>query len=160
MRLRKLALFASLILAASVAVADDRDDVIACLKNWKEHPFPVGKEKADRVLATSVRIFGAGGDLVDDAKTDEPELVLVKPAVSVMTKTTMKLLNPNGWYCLKGKVDVMAKTEITLGCSTHLISSTQGATVLGAQNEQSTGVTVMGKSAVNRNDCDGNSRVE
>jgi hypothetical protein len=64
----------------------------------------------------------------------------------------MTLANPNGWYCLKGKVDVMGKTEINLNCKAHLATSTDSVTVAGS-DDNDTGVTVLGKSVVNKVGC-------
>ncbi|MGH7806281.1 MAG: hypothetical protein ACREQJ_18175 [Candidatus Binatia bacterium] len=78
-----------------------------CLANWKDHPF--GSSTDYRVIAAKVGVFGIGGDVRDDNPTAAPELVYVRPAVSVMSKSLIELLNPNGWYCLERSVAVMAK---------------------------------------------------
>ncbi|MEQ1877939.1 MAG: hypothetical protein ABL958_14955, partial [Bdellovibrionia bacterium] len=78
----------------------DRDSLEACMKHWGKHPF---KDDSNyRTIAPSVKVFGIGGKVEDSGKTDAPELVLIKPSVSVFSKGTFKLMNPNGWYCLKG----------------------------------------------------------
>lgn len=130
------------------AFASDEDEIRTCLHNWGKTPF--SSERPDfRVISAKVRVVGIGDNVEDSRPTDKPELVLVKPAVSVMSKSVMELMNPNGWYCLKGKVDVMGKTEINLHCKAHMTSSKDSATVLGS-NKEDTGVTVLGKSVVNR----------
>jgi hypothetical protein len=133
------------------AAADDRDEVQTCLENWKDHPFNAAHPKF-RIMSSQVKVMGMGGEAKDDVKTDKPELILVRPAVNVMSKSVMNLNNPNGWYCLKGKVAVMGKTTIRLNCKAHLTSSTSGATVMGRDDDE-TGVTVMGKSEVIREGC-------
>jgi hypothetical protein len=105
------------------------------------------------VISPATTVMGVGGELNDNKKSEGPELILVKPNVAVMSKSVMNLLNPNGWYCLKGKVSVMAKTEINLGCTTH-ITSTSEANVLG-KSDKETGVTVLGKTVVNKVGCTG-----
>jgi len=96
--------------------------------------------------------MGIGGDINDSVATSAPDLVLIKPNVSVMTKARLSLMNPNGWYCLQSKVSVMSKTIIDLHCNAQLASTADGATVLGA-NENDDGVTVMGKAVINRLGC-------
>jgi hypothetical protein len=136
---------------ASAITDTDRDEIKSCLSNWPNHPFK-GEQADFRVLTSSVKVLGIGEDLNDLTKTAEPRLILVKPNVSVMSKSQMNLLNPNGWYCLKGKVSVLAKTEINIGCATHITSSASGTTVLGA-SEGDTGVTVLGKTVINKIGC-------
>jgi hypothetical protein len=101
-----------------------------------------------------VRLLGVGAQIEDKTTTATPDLVLVKPTVSVMTKSTLRLLNPNGWYCLKSNVTVMAKSVIELGCGSNVADSRAGTAVLGS-NAQGTGrgVTVMGKTELRRLDC-------
>ncbi|HEX4922833.1 MAG TPA: hypothetical protein VFV50_02070 [Bdellovibrionales bacterium] len=129
----------------------DRDSIRACLKSWGKHPFKAESPEF-RTISASVKVFGIGGKVEDDRKTDEPELVLIKPSVNVFSKGTFRLLNPNGWYCLKGKVAVFSKVEIQLHCKASLASSSDGATIL-ASNDRSDGVTVFGKSEVKKIGC-------
>jgi len=130
----------------------DQDAVNACLKHWGKHPFVEGNLDY-RTIAPSVRVFGVGVSVQDDRETAQPELVLVKPSVSVFSKGTLKLLNPQGWYCLEGKVAVFSAVDIQIDCRTNLASSSDGATVLGS-NDRRDGVTVFGSSTVNRIGCD------
>ncbi len=131
--------------------AAEIDDVKTCLDNWQDHPFK-GAPIKYRIISSKVKVMGIGGEMAEEKATKSPELVLIKPNVNVMTKNVLKLSNPNGWYCLQNKVDVMAKTEILLNCSAHLTASNAGATVLGSDTNE-TGVTVMGKTTVSRVDC-------
>jgi hypothetical protein len=135
------------------AFASELEDVKTCLNNWGDHPFKEGKLKY-RIISSKVKVMGIGGEMAEEKATKNPELVLVKPNVNVMTKNIIKLSNPNGWYCLQNKVDVMAKTEIQLGCKSHLTASNSGATVIGSDTNE-TGVTVLGKTTVSRLDCGG-----
>jgi hypothetical protein len=137
----------------SQASLDGNEKAIqACLKNWKTHPFP-GKSPQFRIISAKVRVFGIGGDVVDSVESKKPELILIKPNVCLMTNTTLHLMNPNGWYCLKGKVDVLGKTIIDLHCKAKLTSSNDGTTVM-ASNDKEDGVTVLGSSQVKRVGCE------
>lgn len=132
--------------------AKDADALNTYLKHWGKHPFVEGNLDY-RTIAPSVRIFGTGVSVQDDRETAQPELVLVKPSVSVFAKSTIKLLNPQGWYCLKGKVAVFSAVDIQIDCRANLASSSDGATVMGS-NDRRDGVTVFGNSSVNRIGCD------
>lgn len=137
---------------------DDKGTVRACLKNWGEHPFN-SKHPMFRSYNTKVRVFGVGGDVNDRVHTDKPDLVLIRPNVSVMTKSTMNLLNPNGWYCLRGKVNVMSSTTINLHCRAHLASSKPGLTILGGNSDaMEKEITVLGGTRVKRVGCDGKNK--
>jgi hypothetical protein len=146
--------FFALILALAFsfsAAASDLDDIKACLHYWGKTPF--SKESPEfRVVSSKVKVMGIGDDFVDSNKTAKPDLVLLKPAVTVMAKSVMSLLNPNGWYCIKGKVDVLGKGEINVACKAHLATSRDGTTVMGS-NDAETGVTVLGKSTITRVGC-------
>lgn len=141
----------SLLTISNFSYATDEDEIKLCLQNWGTHPFTKSPPKF-RTISAKVKVLGIGGVAQDKESTKEPELVLVKPAVNVLSKSEMNLLNPNGWYCLKGKVDVLAKTEINLHCKAHLASSTDNTTVMGS-NAEDTGVTVLGKSTIKRTSC-------
>jgi hypothetical protein len=130
----------------------DMDSLRACLRNWGNHPFDEGSF-GYRTVAPSVRVFGIGPSVRDDRATERPELVLVKPSVSVFSSGTLSLLNPQGWYCLQGKVAVFSAVDIRIDCRTNLASSIDGATVLGS-NDRKDGVTVFGTSSVTRTGCD------
>jgi hypothetical protein len=125
--------------------------VKACLKNFGKHPFHGDKPKF-RTMAAKVRVFGIGGSSHDETATDKPELVLVKPNVAVLSKNDLNLLNPNGWYCLKGQVSVLGTSEIHLHCKAKLAASKDAVTVMGG-NDHETGVTVLGTTKVTRVDC-------
>jgi len=130
----------------------DKDALNACLKHWGTHPFVEG-DLDYRTIAPSVRVFGIGVSVQDDRETEQPELVLIKPSVSVFSTGTLKLLNPQGWYCLEGKVAVFSAVDIQIDGRTNVACSSDGATVLGS-NDGRDGVTVLGTSHVNRIDCD------
>ncbi len=142
-------------LAARAAEKGDDAAVRRCLDAWGEkQPFK-GKELPKyRVLAANVKVMGIGGNTADTEATKDPALVLVKPSVAVMSKQTLKLTNPNGWYCLKANVTVMAKTVLEVGCATKVADSNAGVAVLGS-NDAGTGhgVTVLGKTELKRVGC-------
>jgi hypothetical protein len=132
--------------------------VKACLANWGHHPFKDIKSVKFRVIKTSVSVFGIGGTAISDkVKTGYPQLVLIRPAVSVMSKSVYDLLNPNGWYCFDGQVNVMGKAIINIACKTQIGSSKDTVTVMG-KSEGESGTTVMGKTVINRTCKSGNNK--
>lgn len=143
-----VALLPSLVYASS---KEDRRAIEDCLENWDHHSFP-GERPKFKTLSGKVKVLGIGGGIEDTRPTDQPELILIKPAVNVLSKMDMKLMNPNGWYCLKGKVSVLGKIEVTLHCNAHLTSSQEGANVLGGSDRKD-GVTVLGTSRFRRVGC-------
>jgi hypothetical protein len=121
-----------------------------CLKAWGKHPF--GNNPTYKTLATSVKVFGIGEDPTDSEVTSSPSLVLINPGVNVMGGTTIKLLNPNGWYCFRTNVNVMGGMNIKVHCKAHLASATEGVTVLGS-NSDNKSITVMGSTQIERVGC-------
>lgn len=129
-------------------------EVQKCLDGWADNPFERQADLRFRVLSSSVTVFGIGQELRDDAETSYPQLILVRPAVNVLGGQTMALLNPNGWYCLESSVAVLSRSTIRLACKARLAAAGgSGVTVLGASDENQ-GVTVLGKTAVERVGCD------
>ncbi len=126
-----------------------RAGVQRCLANWKDHPFDAQSPEY-RVIEPKVGVFGIGGDIHDDKATDRPELVYIRPAVSVMSKSDIDLMNPNGWYCLEKSVSVMAKIRIRLHCDAHLASTEEAVSVMGGGDR---GVNVMGATRVEKVGC-------
>ena len=143
-----------LVLSAPPAARAQSDpyhaEIQRCLSNWGTHPFGAGSTQY-RLIEPRVGVFGIGGDIRDDKVTAQPELVYVRPPVSVMSKSVVELLNPNAWYCLEKSVAVMAKIEIRLACSAHLTSTQEGVSVMGGGDS---GVNVMGATRVERLGCD------
>lgn len=127
------------------------ESVRACLAKWPEHPFDAQNPKF-RTVSGQFKIFGIGQDINESTPTEKPELVLILPNISVMTGSSMELMNPNGWYCLRSKVNVMASSTINLHCKAHIASTSQSTTVLGGGDDQ--GVTVLGKATINRQGCE------
>ena len=117
------------------------------LDHWAKHPFSK-KNPHYRTIATKVKVLGIGDNINDETATKIPDLVLIKPSVAVLSKISMRLMNPNGWYCLKTSVSVLGKSAISLNCKASLASSKDGANVLGAN--ETGGVSVLGSLRVNR----------
>ncbi len=143
-----------LVTTGSAAVANDDDSpeeaIQGCLSNWPNHPF--GSNPTYRTIGAKVSVLGFGEKVNDKTSTPQPELVLVKPNVSVLTKTTITLGNPNGWYCLYGKVNVLSSTTVKLACNAHIATASEGNTVL-ANSDEDSGVTVLGEAIVERIGC-------
>lgn len=147
-----LAVLALSLTFTTVAAAEtDLEAIQACLVHFKTHPFDA-KAPAFQTLSTGVKVFGIGSSTNDLTNTETPKLVLIKTNVTVMSKNKLQLMNPNGWYCLKGQVSVLGKTEIHLNCKSKIASSTDGVNVLGGSNTEN-GVTVLGSSKIVREGC-------
>lgn len=143
----------TLLLSTPLFAMSDTEAVRICLKHFGTHPFNVDAPKF-RTISPSVKVFGIGKGVIDKTSTDKPELILVKSAVSVLSKTTYELKNPNGWYCLNGKVAVLANTIIQLDCKAKLASTDSTVTVLGkSEDPDKGGVTVLGKTKVTQVNC-------
>lgn len=142
----------SIIIVLSIPVfAEETDDsIVACLKAWGKNPF--GNNPAYKTLGTSVKVFGIGDDTSDSEVTGSPSLVLVNPGVNVMGGSTIELLNPNGWYCLRTNVNVMGGMTIKAHCKAHLASAKEGVTVLGSNSDQKS-ITVMGSTKIELVGC-------
>jgi hypothetical protein len=139
------------ILLSPTLASANLEAVRVCLASWPDHPFDANNPSF-RSVSGKFKIFGIGEDINESVPTEKPELVLIHPNVSIMTGSSMTLMNPNGWYCLISKVNVMASTTINLHCKAHLASSKEGTTVLGGGDEK--GVTVMGKATINIQGCE------
>lgn len=136
----------------SAFAESDSDAVKSCLSKFKTHPFDSESPKF-RTIKGAVRVLGFGSDIVDKQKSDNVELILIKPAVSVIAKTVYKLHNPNGWYCMKAKVNVISNTTVELDCSARFTTSDKSVTVIGKDDTAKGGVTVIGKSQIKRINC-------
>ena len=151
-------LFAALIVAAVSldAAASDQPALDACIASWgKAAPFKKGKA-ADSTIGTGVKVFGIGaGQKGSDPPTDKPALILVRPAVNVAGSSTIRLSNPNGWYCFRSNVTVAGALRIEATCKAHIASATEDGTTVGAADESGKGVAVFGALRVTRFDCDG-----
>jgi hypothetical protein len=150
-----LMLAAALLPAAQAQTQPDAPEVdsniTTCLAAWGKHPF--SKSPSYKTLQVSVKVFGIGQPTIDAEKTSAPSLVLVQPGVNVMGASSIDLLNPNGWYCMKTNVNVMGGMTIRAACNAKLAFTTDGTTVAGT-NEGTKGVTVFGSTTVERVGCE------
>lgn len=150
-KLMTFIIFSTAILFSVPTFATEVDESISgCLKAWGKHPF--GNNPEYKTLAASVKVFGIGQSTTDSEFTNSPSLVLVNPGVNVMGGTTIELLNPNGWYCLRNNVNVMGGLSIRAHCKAHLASATEGVTVLGSSSDIKS-TTVMGSTQIELVDC-------
>ena len=145
-----------LITTGFAAIADDDDSspeeaIQACLSKWPGHPFN-NQQPTFRTIAAKVSVLGFGEKVKDTTRTEQPELILVKPNVSVLTKNTITLANPNGWYCMYGRVNVLSSSTIKLDCNAHIASASEGTSVL-ADSEGDNGVTVLGEAIIEKTGC-------
>ena len=76
-----------------------------------------------------------------------------------MGKSTIRLVNPNGWYCFRSNVTVAGAIHIEAHCNAHLASAKEDGTSVGAVDESNKGVAVFGALRVSRFGCsDGKSK--
>jgi hypothetical protein len=147
---------AALVLAAVpvTGFAGDQEVLDHCIATWgKQSPFRKGTP-ANSVLASGVKVFGIGqGSTGNDPVTDRPALVLVRPAVNVAGRSTIRLANPNGWYCFRSNVTVAGKLEIEAHCNARIASAKDSGTAVGAADESNKGVAVFGALRVTRFGC-------
>ncbi len=145
---------AALMSACTVAFAEDQHALDECIAQWgKDSPFKKGTP-ASKEIGTGVKVFGLGkGKTGNDAPTDKPSLILVRPAVNVMGKSTIRLENPRGWYCFRSNVTVMGKIAIRAHCNAHIASAREDGTSVGAADDSNKGVAVFGALRVTRFGC-------
>lgn len=133
--------------------ADDQA-INKCLDKFGNHPFNSQQLHNYRRIAASVQVLGIGNGVVDDQPTKEPALILISVAVNVLGTANYKLLNPNGWYCLKVGVNVQATTNIDLQCKAHLADSKVDVSVLSnSAPAGQVGVHVLSTVNINKVGC-------
>jgi len=156
--MRKAGFLVLALLAASgsALAGEDQQALDGCIAQWgKKSPFRKGTP-AETVVATGVKVFGVGSSASgNDAPTPHASLILVRPAVNVMGKSTIKLSNPNGWYCFRSNVNVAGKMEIDAPCEAHIASATSEGAAVGAADDTGKGVSVFGALRVTRHGCKG-----
>lgn len=140
--------------AAPTVDAGDQKVLDACIAEWgSESPFKKGAA-VSKIVAPGTKVFGIGkNNNGDETVTTKPALVLVRPAVNVMGKTTIRLANPKGWYCFRSNVTVAGKIAIEAHCDAHIASSRDGGTSVMAKDESDKGVAVMGALRIARFGC-------
>jgi len=138
----------------ATGIAGDQEVLDSCIATWgRASPFKKGTP-ASSVLAAGVKVFGIGqGTAGTDPVTDRPALILVRPAVNVMGKSTIRLSNPKGWYCFRSNVTVAGKLEIEAHCNAQIASAKESGTTVGAADESNKGVAVFGALRVTRFGC-------
>lgn len=137
----------------TVAAASEADSSIAaCLNAWGEHPF--GKTPQFRTLDTSVTVLGIGSMPADTKPTTSPSLILIDPIVNVLSGSTIELMNPNGWYCMRTTVSIMGGVRIRAHCKAQLAATSAGITAVGNtvenRNIKDITVTAVGSVSVER----------
>jgi hypothetical protein len=144
----------ALVAIAGPAFADDQAALDGCIAAWgKSSPFKKGTP-ANSIVGTGVKVFGVGSAKSgSDPVTEKPNLVFVRPAVNVMGKSTIRLENPRGWYCLRSNVTVAGTMEIEAHCSAHIASAKEDGTSVGASDDSGKGVAVFGALRITRFGC-------
>lgn len=152
--IRSLFVAAALTSMAGASFANDQTALDGCIASWgKQSPFKKGTP-ADSTIATGVKVFGIGkSQSGGDAPTAKPSLILVRPAVNVAGKSTIRLANPKGWYCFRSNVTVAGSLNIEAHCDAHIASAKEDGTSVGAVDESNKGVAVFGALRVSRFDC-------
>lgn len=152
--LSSISLVSASALAAPALDAGDQRVVDACIAEWgAASPFKKGAV-VGKVVSPGVKVFGIGkNNNGDETVTDKPALILVRPAVNVMGKTTIRLANPKGWYCFRSNVTVAGKIAIEAHCDAHIASARDDGTSVMAKDESDKGVAVMGALRVTRFSC-------
>jgi hypothetical protein len=143
-------LFGVSVLMPALGAEDSSNPTDSCLKAWGKHPF--GKNPEYKTLATSVKVFGIGGDTADIEPTAKAALVLINPGVNVAGGSVVQLMNPNGWYCFRTSVNVLGGLTIKAHCKAHL--ATTAGEVVSSSDDSKKGVTVLGSTQVERVGCD------
>jgi hypothetical protein len=148
--------FALFALLPAACFANDQAVIDQCISAWgPKSPFRKGA-KPEQVIGTGVKVFGLGSSQSGhDTPTDKPTLVLVRSAVNVAGKSTIRLSNPKGWYCFEDTVTVMGKTSIVAHCNAQLAGAKGDGTAVMAANDANQGVAVMGALRVTRFGCSG-----
>ncbi len=139
---------------STAAFASDQAALDACIASWgKDSPFRKGTP-ASSTIGTGVKVFGIGSSQSgNDGPTDKPVLVMIRPAVNVMGKSTIRLANPKGWYCFRSNVTVAGSLNIEAHCNAHIASAKEDGTSVGAVDQSNKGVAVFGALRVKRFDC-------
>ena len=141
-------------MSAPTLDAGDQKVLDACIEDWgAASPFKKGAP-VSKVVSPGTKVFGIGkNNNGDETATAKPALVLVRPAVNVMGKTTIRLANPKGWYCFRSNVTVAGKIAIEAHCDAHIASARDGGTSVMAKDESDKGVAVMGALRITRFGC-------
>lgn len=121
------------------ATPDERKAIEACSTAWGGNA-PVNFDSV-RKIAASVSVLGSN-TLVDNRRTEFPELTLILASVNVLSKLDWKLLNPNGWYCMVANVNVLSSMTVTINENGHLADSRVAVDVLSKTDGAAAGANV------------------
>ena len=142
----------ALFIPSLVSAEEIDSSIAACLRAWGDHPF--GKTPQYRTVDTSFKLFGLGSGIADTQPTSTPSLVLINPSFNLMGASTIELLNPNGWYCMRTTVTILGKVDIRAHCKAQLALTSAGVTAVGNNvqnvNLKNVTVTAIGSYAVER----------
>jgi hypothetical protein len=155
--MKPIVIVLALLVASGLALAgEDQQALDGCIAQWgRKAPFHKGTP-AETIVSTGVKVFGVGSSSSgNDSPTSHASLILVRPAVNVMGKSTIKLNNPKGWYCFRSNVNVAGKMEIDAPCDAHIASATSEGAAVGAADDTGKGVSVFGALRVRRYGCKG-----
>lgn len=117
----------------------DQQTLRKCMEKWDSLPFD--QRIQVRKIYASVTVGGVGNAINDTRRTSEPELVLIYAGVNVLGSVTYKLLNPNGFYCMKVNVNVLTSLNLDLHCNARLADSMVDVNV-GSEADQTASVGV------------------
>jgi hypothetical protein len=147
-----LAICLALSFPMGVSAQEVDSSIAACLKVWGDHPF--GKNPHFKTLDTSVKVFGIGTSTGDTGATSSPSLVLINPTYNLMGGSTIDLMNPNGWYCLRTTVSILGEVSIRAHCKAQLAAASDGKALRGNNTEnraiKDLNVTVIGDVSIER----------
>jgi hypothetical protein len=119
----------------------DLDALHKCMAKWKNLPFDQTIDNYNKIAA-SVTVGGFGNAINDTEPTDEPWLTLITAGVNVGGAPTYRLLNPNGYYCIKVNVNVLTNLTIELHCNARLADSKVNVAVISEQDDATAEVGV------------------
>lgn len=139
----------------AVSAKEVDSSIAACLKAWGDHPF--GEAPQFKSLEGSLTAFGIGRKAGDREPTSAPSLVLIEPSFNVMGGSTIELLNPNGWYCMRTMLSIVGTLSVRAHCKARLAATSAGSTAVGNnienRNIKDLAVTSIGTVEVER-PCD------
>ncbi len=128
-----LALCLALSIPTAVSAKEIDSSIAACLKAWGEHPF--GENPKYKTVGMSFKVFGIGSMASDTERTASPSLVLIEPSFNLLGGSTMELLNPNGWYCVRTTVSLLGSVSVRAHCKAQLAGTSAGNTAVGNNAE-------------------------
>lgn len=128
-----LAICLALSFATAVPAKEADSSIAACLKAWRDHPF--GEAPQFKTLEGSLTVFGVGRKTGDTAPTSAPSLVLIEPSFNAMGGSSIELLNPNGWYCMRTMLSFVGTLNVRAHCKAHLAVASAGSTAVGNNTE-------------------------